>query len=138
MERRYAIKEAKVRLHQGRFRGAVLLAYRDRCAVCRLKEIRLLEAAHITRDADPAGLPEVPNGLSLCSIHHQAYDKDLVGVSADYRVHLSRRLLEEDDGPMLDVLRGFQGTTIEIPQRRRWRPDRERLAVRFERFLDTS
>jgi putative restriction endonuclease len=132
--RRYATREVKVRLHQARFRGVVLPAYRDQCAVCRLKEVRLLDAAHIVRDIDPHGLPSVSNGLALCSIHHRAYDHDLVGISPDYEVHVAPRLLGDDDGPMLDLLKGFDGARIEIPRRSEARPDRERLAVRFEQF----
>jgi putative restriction endonuclease len=134
IEQKYAVREARVRLHQARFRGAVLPAYRDRCAVCRLREIRLLDAAHIVADVESGGIPAVANGLSMCSIHHRAFDEDLVGISPNYEVHVSPRLLDDEDGPMLDVLKGFQGTTIELPQRAAWRPDRERLAARFERF----
>jgi putative restriction endonuclease len=133
--RRYATREARVRLHQARFRGLVLPAYRDRCTICRLKQVRLLDAAHIVRDADPAGAAAVTNGLSVCSIHHRAFDESLVGISPDYEVRLSARLLEDEDGPMLDVLKGFHGTAIELPARRTARPDRDRLAVRFEEFL---
>lgn len=135
VERRYAVRETLVRLHQGDFRAMVLQAYRDPCTICRLREIRLLDAAHIVRDVDPTGLAEIPNGLSLCSIHHRAYDRDLVGISADYEVHLSRRLLDEEDGPMLDVLKDASGRTIELPKRKVWHPDRERLASRFDRFI---
>ena len=138
VERQYAVREAKVRLHQSRFRGAVLVAYRDQCTICRLKEVRLLDAAHIVADPEPLGTAEVANGLSLCTIHHRAFDQDLVGVSPDYRVSLSNRLLEDDDGPMLDVLKRFHGTTIELPGKASWRPDRDRLAARFERFLRTG
>jgi putative restriction endonuclease len=53
-------------------------------------------------------------------------------------VAVSARLLEDEDGPMLDLLKGFHGTSIELPSGRRLRPDRERLAARFERFLATS
>ena len=74
------------------------------------------------------------NGLSLCSIHHRAFDEDLVGVAPDLRVHVSPRLLDDEDGAMLDVLKTFHGTTIEAPSRQAWRPDPERLAARFERF----
>lgn len=134
VERKYAVREARVRLHQGRFRALVLQAYRDRCTICQLRELRLLEAAHIAQDVAPAGHAEIPNGLSLCSIHHRAYDQDLVGISPDYGVHLARRLLEDKDGPMLDVLKEAQGRTIELPARKAWYPDRERLDQRFERF----
>ena len=83
IERRYVVREVKQRIHQAQFRGAVLPAYRDRCAICRLKEMRLLDAAHIVADAEEAGEPVISNGLSLCSIHHRAFDEDLVGVSPD-------------------------------------------------------
>ena len=138
LERQYAVRETRVRLHQARFRGRVLVAYSSRCAICRLKEMRLLDAAHIIGDVDVTGEPVVKNGLSLCSIHHRAFDQDLVGVSPDYTVHVSRRLLDDEDGPMLDLLKGFHNSLIEIPTRRTWRPDPERLAERFERFRSVS
>jgi putative restriction endonuclease len=136
LERRYAVRETRVRLHQARFRGRVLAAYRDSCAICRLKEQRLLDAAHIVGDALAAGEPLVSNGLSLCSIHHRAFDQHLVGISPDYGVHVSRRLLEDEDGPMLDLLKTFHGGTIVLPSRAVSRPDREQLAVRFELFAN--
>ncbi|MGH3104971.1 MAG: HNH endonuclease [Gaiellaceae bacterium] len=135
IERRYAVRETRIRLHQARFRGLVLPAYRDRCTICRLKEVRLLDAAHIAVDADPAGEPVVANGVSLCTIHHRAFDQDLVGISPDYEVHVAPRLLDDEDGPMLDLLKGFHRTRIEVPTRAAYRPDPERLALRFDRFL---
>jgi len=138
IERRYAVRETRTRLHQARFRGRVLPAYKSQCAICLLKETRLLDAAHIVGDLDEQGAAVVSNGLSLCSIHHRAFDKDLVGVSPDYEVRVARRLLEDEDGPMLEVLKGFDRQQIVLPHRRQWRPDRDRLAVRFERFAAQS
>jgi putative restriction endonuclease len=134
IEREYIVRETKVRLHQGRFRGAVLLAYRDQCTICRLKELRLLDAAHIEPDTSPFGEPLVTNGLSMCTIHHRAFDQNLVGITPDYEVRVSQRLLDDEDGPMLDVLKGFHRHTVHLPARRAQHPDRERLAARFERF----
>lgn len=134
VERRYVVREARIRLHQARFRGIVLNAYRDRCAICRLRERRLLDASHIVADRDPEGIAAVRNGLALCTIHHRAYDHDLVGISPDYRVHVARRLLDDEDGPMLDLLKGAHGVAIDLPSSLRSRPDRELLAVRYERF----
>lgn len=135
IERRYAVRETRVRLHQARFRARVLPAYSNQCTICRLKEPRLLDAAHIVSDADIAGEPTVPNGLSLCSIHHRAFDEDLIGVSPNYEVRVHPRLLDEEDGPMLDLLKGAHRTAIVVPRRSAWRPDRELLAERFERFV---
>ena len=134
LEREYAVRAVRVRLHQGRFRGIVLPAYRNQCAICRLKEERLLDAAHIVGDAEERGEPMVSNGLSLCTIHHRAFDQDLVGISPAYEVRVAPRLLDDEDGPMLEILKGSHGVTIELPRRRASQPDRERLAVRFERF----
>lgn len=138
LERRYAVRETRIRLHQDRFRGRVLLAYSNRCTICRLKEARLLDAAHIAGDLEVKGEPSVSNGLSLCSIHHRAFDADLVGVSPDYTVHVAPRLFDDEDGPMLELLKGFNETSIQVPTRRAWKPDRERLAERFERFRGAS
>jgi putative restriction endonuclease len=138
LERRYVIRETKVRVHQARFRGRVLPAYRDQCAICRLKELRLLDAAHILGDVEERGQPIVSNGVSLCSIHHRAFDQDLVGIDPDYTVRISRRLLDEEDGPMLELLKGFDKSPIAVPRSSALRPDRERLAERFERFLDRA
>ena len=134
IERRYAVRETRVRLHQARFRARVLPAYANQCTICRLKETRLLDAAHIVADSEVAGDPTVSNGLSLCSIHHRAFDEDLVGISPDYDVRVHRRLLDEVDGPMLNLLKDAHGKAIVVPRSVIKRPDRELLALRFERF----
>lgn len=137
-ERRYAVRETRVRLHQARFRGRVLNAYSSHCAICRLRESRLLDAAHIAGDLEEHGEPVIANGLSLCSIHHRAFDQHLVGVSPEYYVRVSRRLLEDEDGPMLELLKGFHDQAIVLPSRSAWRPNRDRLAERYERFVAAS
>ena len=138
VERKYAVREAKVRLHQARFRGLVLPVYRERCAICRLKEVRLLDAAHITADAHTAGAAMVQNGLSLCTIHHRAFDQNLVGVTPDYVVRVSSSLLDDEDGPMLDLLKQFHDAPLTLPTRNANRPDRDRLSERYHAFLASS
>ncbi|MYI06894.1 MAG: HNH endonuclease [Gemmatimonadetes bacterium] len=134
-ERRYALRVVKQRLHQDSFREAVIAAYSGRCALSGLREHRLLDAAHIVSDKDELlGQPIVPNGLPLSKIHHAAFDADLIGLDPDYRVHVSERLLEQRDGPMLDALKQLQGGALHLPGREGDRPDRDRLALRFDRF----
>lgn len=131
----YITREVKRRLHQERFRFLVLGAYRERCAMCHLKHTQLLEAAHILPDRDARGMPEVPNGLSLCRIHHGAYDVGILGIDPDYRIHLRADVLEEHDGPMLrHGLQEIHGGRIEVPRRVVDRPNREYLAERFAAF----
>jgi putative restriction endonuclease len=135
IERRYAVRQTRVRLHQARFRGRVLPAYSSQCAICRLKELRLLDAAHIVGDVEDTGDPVVTNGLSLCAIHHRAFDQNLIGVSPDYMVHISRRLLEDEDGPMLELLKGSHEVPLFVPSRASERPDAEHLALRYDGFI---
>jgi putative restriction endonuclease len=43
-------------------------------------------------------------------------------------------LLGQNDGPILEALKRLDGGTIHLPNRSKDRPDKERLALRFERF----
>jgi putative restriction endonuclease len=134
--RRYATRAARVRLHQAQFRENVLTAYVDRCTVCRIKHRVLLDAAHIIPDSQTHGVPSVTNGLSLCKIHHAAYDAQLLSISPEYTVVINTTLLTEVDGPMLRyglVERHNEG--IFLPPRAERRPDRDRLAERHALFL---
>ncbi len=135
VERRYAEQVTRRRLHQSMFRGMVVRAYEVRCGVCRLRHGELLDAAHITPDAERQGTAAVSNGLCLCKIHHAAYDRNLLGVTPDYRVEINRALLEEEDGPMLQYgLQQMHGTALGLPTQRRDWPDTERLSRRYEVF----
>ena len=140
VEKRYARRMVRQRLHQPLFRAMVLEAYTRHCAICSLKHVELLDAAHIVPDADEHGRAAVSNGLSLCKIHHSAYDKDVLGIDADYRVHIADSVLEEVDGPMLrHGLQAFHGEPLrQLPTRTLDRPSRDALSERFDGFLRRS
>lgn len=135
LQREYATAAVKVRLHQRRFRELVIAAYSERCAVCRLRHRPLLSAAHIIEDRDERGVAEVPNGLSLCGVHHDAYDAYILGINPDYRIEIRRDILEETDGPMLKHgLQEMDGQTIHVPRSDSQKPNREYLQWRHDRF----
>lgn len=136
LERQYAERLVRQRVHQRAFRARVMLAYSGQCTVCVLKKPPLLDAAHIIADGHDRGDAVVPNGLSLCKIHHAAYDAKIIGITPSYKVELNDQLLAETDGPML--LHGLQemhGRTLAVPRRREDHPDPERLDVRYRQFL---
>jgi putative restriction endonuclease len=138
-QRAYVERLTRARLHQPVFRARVLRAYHERCAMCRLHHPELLDAAHIIPDGQPKGDPVVPNGLSLCKIHHAAYDANLLGVRPNLVVEVAPRLLRESDGPMLTHgLQGVHGEQILVPRERAAQPDQERLEVRYEQFKAAS
>ena len=138
--RKYAVQMSKVRLHQTAFRERVIGAYRCSCAICYLKHRELLDAAHITSDKNETGEPIISNGLSLCKIHHTAYDKNILGISPDYNIHVREDILREIDGPMLrHGLQEMHGHKLEhLPAKQVHRPDRDRLQQRFEHFLNAG
>ena len=83
--RAYATRAVMQRLHQKHFRRIVLTAYRNQCAICRLKYLDLLDAAHILEDKHPKGEPLVSNGLGMCKIHHSAFDARILGIDPDVK-----------------------------------------------------
>ena len=134
--RSYLERLVRARLHQPVFRARVLQAYEKQCAVCRRQHTDLLDAAHIVRDSDEGGLPVVPNGLSLCKIHHAAYDRNIIGVRPDFVVQVRQDVLIEIDGPMLKHgIQEMHGVRLTLPHSAGARPDRERLDQRYEQFL---
>lgn len=136
VRRGYITSALRVRLHQRAFRERVLAAYRSQCALCRLRHAELLDAAHIIPDTDPEGEPIVPNGLSLCKLHHAAFDKQFIGIRPDYIIEIRHDLLDEEDGPML--LHGLQELhhqRIQLPRDSSRRPDPGRLEQRFNLFM---
>ncbi len=62
----------------------------------------------------------------------------VIGIDPDYRLHVSERLLGQNDGPMLEALKGLNGVNIHLPGRIKDRPDRARLALRFERYKSVA
>lgn len=133
-DRAYAVREVRQRLHQSRFREMVLDAYDDRCAVCRFRHRPLLDAAHIIGDAEPDGVPTLPSGLSLCKLHHAAFDQQVIGITPDYEIRVAPAVLAAHDGPVYEhALKGVHGRTLFTPDAPAHRPDRERLARRWAR-----
>lgn len=55
-------------------------------------------------------------------------------MSGGDRLHVSARLPIQEDDPMLEALKRLNGGAIHLLYREKDRPDRDRLARRFERF----
>lgn len=134
-QRSYVERLTRQRLHQPLFRAQVMHAYERRCAVCSLRHADLLDAAHIVPDRDEAGTPTVSNGVALCKIHHAAYDRNFLGLSPDYVIHINADLMLEVDGPMLRYgIQAMDKQALQVPVHRRDHPDRGKLAIRYEEF----
>lgn len=144
-EKRYAERLAKFRLHQPVFRASVLKAYENRCAVCSLGNVdsslpslnRLIDAAHIVPDSHEQGIAAVANGMSMCKIHHAAFDANILGIRPDdLTVEIRTDILAAKDGPMLKYgLQERHGEKLMVvPRAKAAQPREDLLAVAYERF----
>lgn len=99
------LKETSLRIRG--FRQAVIEAYNYKCAVCGMKlnspdniywEV---EAAHIVPYSS-MGKDDIWNGISLCRLHHWAFDVGWFTILDDYSVRISSKLnyLPNDFGKM--------------------------------------
>lgn len=133
-QRRHYLALVKRRANQQGFRQVVLRAYRSQCSVCRLRHPELLDAAHILPDS-AGGLPVVTNGLSMCKIHHAAFDHNIIGVRPDMVAEVRLDVLAEVDGPMLEHgIQAVHGRELIVPRKSSWWPDTGGLATRYEEF----
>jgi len=97
------------------------------------------ENTHIIPDKEEGGEPVIPNGLSLCKIHHAAFDSNLIGATPDYHIIVRGDILRELDGPMLKHgLQEMHKQKIILPANKAHWPDRERLEIRFKKFKEVS
>jgi putative restriction endonuclease len=136
IESRYQVRETKVRMLQASFRQNVLAAYSGKCAITGLQNKTLLEAAHIIPDSELGKLQYVSDGIALSRIHHRAYDLNLLGICPDNQIHISEELKQGKDNKfMRDALLEFEGGKLAMPRAVINRPDRDKLAARFEVFL---
>ncbi|MDA2946393.1 MAG: HNH endonuclease [Actinomycetota bacterium] len=137
--KRYNQRVVKARYHQPIFRARVIQAYERKCAVCLLPFTELLEAAHIKPDSQ-GGSAMVSNGMSLCKIHHGAYDTNLMGISSSYKIHVRESVLSTVDGPTLQhSIKAMDGKSLQkLPSSKALKPDQDLLAERFAAFLAAS
>jgi putative restriction endonuclease len=135
VERRLALQAVKQRLYDATFREAVITAYKGRCALSGLLEPLLLDAAHITANKDERlGRPIVTNGIPLSKILRSAFDANLIGIDASFGIHVAKRLMNRKEGQLAEALERLHYGRLHLPDRAVDRPDRDRLAARFEEF----
>ena len=135
VERKYITRQMIQRLHQATFREIVLNAYKEHCAICAIKHRSLLDAAHIIPDGEKLGRAIVTNGISLCKIHHAAFDSNIIGITPDYLVHVRKDILNEIDGPMLKFgIQQMHGNKLILPANVNSRPSKGLLEIRYNEF----
>ena len=113
--------QVEVPIRRAGFRRAIMHIYEYTCAVCEL-DIRTASGASITDAAHiiPFSVSyndDIRNGMSLCKLHHWAFDTGLISLDDDYQVIVSPSMSEQ--GPT-------EGTLTQLRDRRVWIPDDDR------------
>ena len=130
--------ETEKRIRQPGFRRAVMRIYDYTCAVCELQILTLdgksvTEAAHIVPFNETSN-DDVRNGISLCKLHHWAFDEYLISIGESYNIVVSSQMTER--GPSGWKLSTLSGKTIFLPEREELYPAQEALAWHREKMLD--
>jgi putative restriction endonuclease len=113
-----------VRPRDPQFRDDVLRVYEFRCAVCGL-HLRLgnslvaLDAAHI-KWVQAGGPSEIRNGLALCALHHELFDRGAFTISVKQQILVSQLLHGNESFDLL--LKPYHGVSIRLPDRQVYRP----------------
>jgi putative restriction endonuclease len=122
--RREVVRAVMERLGQENFRARVLAAYRRHCAMCGL-QLDLVVAAHIV-PVNVKGTNETSNGLTLCFLHHEAYDRAFVVADDEYRIRVNEaateRLRRLKRNSKEEEFRQFLRSELFLPERQQDRP----------------
>lgn len=111
----------KARVGQDFFRKAVLNAYRHQCCITGIAHEGLLIASHIkpwVKSDDETEKANPSNGLCLNPLHDKAFDKGLITVSKDYRIHISSQLKKSMmDETTKSWLMSYEKSEIMLPEK---------------------
>ncbi len=129
--------QSETPIRRAGFRKAIMGLYDYTCVVCRLRIVTsngesATDAAHIipfsiSHDDD------VRNGISLCKLHHWAFDTGLISLSEVYRVIVTQ--LAEEQGPMEWKLSKLANELILLPKHDLYHPAPEALEWHRKRWL---
>jgi len=95
------------------FRRAVLANYEERCAITGIADPRLLVASHIRPwglDAENRHNPA--NGILLSATLDRAFDRGLITVDSERRIHVSRELRESRSRETRDYFAGYEQAVL--------------------------
>ena len=114
------------------FAGKVYDAYNHKCAMCGIG-LKLIEGAHIIPLAHKLSTDEIDNGISLCALHHTAYDKSLIYFDEEMNILINEKKIEYLEKVGLDSgIRKFEKLAfekIQLPNNHTLRPNIENIKI---------
>lgn len=132
------ISIVRQRVNQSFFRAAVLNSYNSQCCISGIKTPELLESCHIVDWVDDnVNRTNPENGLCLNVLFHKAYDKHLLGITPNFEIVISDRMLAGTvDQNFTSYLSNLNGRKILLPSR--FYPKRDFLDIHYQKFLQAQ
>ena len=112
----------KRKIRQAGFRGIREL-YEYSCAVCGKRRLDRsghpeVESAHIY-PKEKNGKDDWRNGISLCRLHHWAFEKGLFSIRDDYSIVIEDRIRDDDN---YKEIISYEGKKIRLPNKKIFAP----------------
>ena len=137
IQRDVASVQTEIPVRSAGFRRAVMQIYEHTCAVCELN-IRassgesVTDAAHIIPFSVSYN-DDIRNGMSLCKLHHWAFDTGLISLDDDYQVIVSPSMSEQ--GPTASMLTQLRNRRIWLPRDGEHYPAQDALTWHREKVM---
>jgi putative restriction endonuclease len=130
--------KVKVRgIAQTIFKRALVLAYGQQCAMCRLSFYQALDAAHIIpwSLATPSQRLDPQNGMLLCTSHHRLFDCGFITVTHDGLIRYCDPDMTSGHYSTSDknLTASLHGKKAHLPSDPTLRPSREALEHHYQR-----
>lgn len=107
----------KTRVNQSFFRSSVLSAYNSTCCISGIKIPELLIVSHIIPWKEDIEKTSSQNGLCVNSLHDQAFNKGLISINTNYRIVISKYLLDYEKNNPTQYFTAFNKKKINHPDR---------------------
>jgi putative restriction endonuclease len=130
------LRAVKTRVNQNVFRQMILSSYENKCIISGIDIPELLVASHIipwAQNEKERLNPE--NGLCLSSLYDRAYDRGLIGITADHKVVLAPKLQVNVEKPYYEHY--FQPLNkLQVRFTGRYVPKKEFLEYHLDEVFD--
>ena len=137
IQRDVASVQTEIPVRSAGFRRAIMKIYEYTCAICELN-IRAssgesaTDAAHIIPFSVSYN-DDIRNGVSLCKLHHWAFDTGLISLDDDYQVIVSPSMSEQ--GPTASMLTQLRDKRIWLPRDGEHYPAQDALTWHREKVM---
>ncbi len=113
------VATVKQRVNQAFFRKAVLASYNSTCCITGLTIADLMIASHIKpwRDCTEAERTNPRNGLCLNALHDKAFDRGLLTVTPDGKIHISQSIKMTPNKTLQEYFLRYDNENIRFPEK---------------------